>query len=87
MAFTCRWAISHNFYYQSSLQTALWCDARGQSSQYMVPTQICSIPAAYTKKDVASSLTDNLFLMHFILKQYTSKHFFSHKIKTGVKSK
>lgn len=38
-------------------------------------------------KDVASSLTDNLFLMHFILKQYTSKHFFSHKIKTGVKSK
>lgn len=50
------------------------------------PTQICSIPAAYTKKDVASSLTDNLFLMHFILKQYTSKHFFSDKIKTGVKS-
>lgn len=37
-------------------------------------------------KDVASSLTDNLFLMHFILKQYTSKHFFSDKMKTGVKS-
>lgn len=37
-------------------------------------------------KDVASALTDNLFLMHFILKQYTSKHFFSDKIKTGVKS-